>query len=65
MIKLSARWVYRLLTVNQKHNRMTALGHYLVIRNPKELLRRFLNVNETCLHHCKPERKVKTVDFGR
>ena len=67
--KLLARWVPRLLTVEQKRYRMTTSEHYLdmVKRNPKEFLRHFVTADETWIHHYTPkkERTVKTMDFTR
>jgi histone-lysine N-methyltransferase SETMAR len=62
MKKLSARWVPRLLTVEQKRNRMTTSEHCLAMfkRNPKEFLRRFVTVDETWIHHYTPEMKEQS-----
>lgn len=62
MRKLSARWVPRLLTVEQKRNRMTTSEHCLNMfkRNPKEFLRRFVTVDETWIHHYTPETKEQS-----
>lgn len=62
MRKLSARWVPRLLTVEQKRNRMTTSEHCLAMfkRNPKEFLRRFVTVDETWIHHYTPEMKEQS-----
>ena len=59
MRKLSARWVPRLLTVEQIRNRMTTSEHCLDTfkRNPTEFLRRFVTVNETWIRYCMPEMK--------
>jgi len=47
--KLSARWVPRLLTSDNKRNRETTSEQCLTLlkRNPKEFLRRFVAVGET------------------
>ena len=65
MKKLSARWVPRLLTVQQKRNRMTTSEHCLDMfkRNPKEFLRRFVTVDETWMHHYTPERKEQSIQW--
>ena len=57
--KLVMRTVPRLLTVEQKRNRMTISEHCLHMfkRNPKEFLRRFVTVDETWIHHYTPEMK--------
>ena len=62
MKKLSARWVPRLLTVEQKRNRMKTSEHCLDMfkRNPKEFLRRFVTVDETWIHHYTPEMKEQS-----
>jgi len=46
MKKLSARWVPRLLSPDNKHNRETTSEQCLTLfkRNPKEFLRRFVTV---------------------
>lgn len=47
MKKLSARWLPRLLTIDQKRNRVTTSKQVLELfkRNPTEFLRRFINVD--------------------
>ena len=57
MRKLCARWVPRLLTIDQKHIRVTTPKQNLVYfnRNPKEVLRRFVSMDETWIHHYTPE----------
>ena len=63
MRKLSARWVVpRLLTVEQKQNCVTIAEHCLDMfkRNPKEFIRRFVTVDETCIHHYTPEIKEQS-----
>ena len=59
MRKLSARWVPRLRTVEQKRKRMPTSEHCLDMfkRNLKEFLRRFVTVDETWIHHYTPEMK--------
>ena len=49
MTKLSARWMPRLLTGEQKRNRMTTSNHCFDMfkRTPKEFLRHFVTVDET------------------
>jgi hypothetical protein len=62
MTKLSARWVPRLLTVDNKRNRMATSKQScdLFKRNPKEFLRRFVTVDETWIHHYMPEMKEES-----
>lgn len=62
MKKLSARWVHRFLTVDQKRNRVTTLKDCLNMfkRDPKQFLRRFVTVDEILIHHYTPETKVQS-----
>lgn len=62
MKKLSARWVPRLLTTDQKHQRMNLSKQCLQLfqRNPDEFLRRFVTVDETWVHHYTPETKQQS-----
>jgi len=55
--KLSARWVPRLLTPDNKRNRETTSERCLTLfkRNTKEFLRRLVTVDETWIHWCTPE----------
>ena len=57
MRKLSARWVPRLLPVDQKRIRMNISSALLVQfrRNKSELWRRLITVDETWRHHYAPE----------
>ena len=62
MRKLSARWVPRLLTVDQKHNRRT-LSHTnlnLFEEDPANFPRRFVTMDETWVHHFTPEAKQQS-----
>jgi histone-lysine N-methyltransferase SETMAR len=65
MKKLSARWVPRLLTVDQKRNRVTTSKDCLDMfkRNPNQFLRRFVTVDETWIHHYTPETKVQSAQW--
>jgi [histone H3]-lysine36 N-dimethyltransferase SETMAR len=62
MKKYSARWVPRLLTPEQKLNRLSVCRDLLVHfrRNPKDFLRRFITVDETWVHHYTPETKEQS-----
>lgn len=62
MRKLSARWVPRLLTPDNKRNRETISEQCLTLfkRNPKEFLRRFVTVDETWIHWYTPETKEQS-----
>lgn len=57
MKKLCARWVPRLLTIDQKRIRVTTSEQNLANfkRNPKEFLRRFITMDETWIHFYTPE----------
>ncbi|CAK9833202.1 Mariner Mos1 transposase [Anthophora retusa] len=62
MKKLSARWVPRLLTNDQKRDRVKRCKDNLKLfqRNPHEFLRRFITVDETWIHHYQPETKEQS-----
>jgi len=62
MRMLSARWVSRLLTPDNKRNRETTSDKRLTLlmRNPKEFLRRFVTVDETWIHWYTPETKEQS-----
>jgi len=62
MRKLSARWMPRLLTPDNKRNRETTSEQCLTLfkRNPKEFLRRFVTVDETWIHWFTPETKEQS-----
>ena len=59
MRKLSARWVPRLLTIDQKRKGVTTSMECLDMfkKNPDEFLRRFITVGETWIHHYTSETK--------
>ncbi|XP_058791405.1 uncharacterized protein LOC131664372 [Phymastichus coffea] len=59
MRKLSARWVPRLLTADNKRIRVTSSGQCLELfnRNPKEFFRPYVTVNKTWIHWYTPETK--------
>ncbi|XP_044753550.1 histone-lysine N-methyltransferase SETMAR-like [Coccinella septempunctata] len=62
MKKLSTRWVPRLLTVDQKRNRVTTSKEclHLFKANTNQFLRRFVTVDETWIHHYTPETKEQS-----
>ena len=62
MKELSARWVPRLLTFEDKRNRVTDLmaGLALFRRNPSEFLRRYITVDETWFYFHMPETKEQS-----
>ena len=66
MRKLCARWVLWLLTIDQKHIRVTTSEQNLAYfnRNPKEFLRRFVTMNETWIHHYTPESREGSKTVG-
>lgn len=57
MRKLLARWVPRVLTVEQKENRVIASERGLAIfkRNPTDFVSRLVTMDETWIHHYTPE----------
>ena len=59
MRKLSARWVARLLTVDQKHTRHTLSRTNLNLfeEDPANFLKRIVTMDETWVHHFTPEAK--------
>lgn len=62
MRKLSARWVPRLLTLDQKRVRMNISNALLALfrRNKSEFWRRLITVDETWIHHYTPETKLQS-----
>jgi len=62
MRKLSARWVPRLHTTDNKRNRETTSEQCLTLfqRNLKEFLRCFVTVDETWIHWYTPETKKQS-----
>ncbi|GFR27136.1 mariner transposase [Trichonephila clavata] len=60
--KLSARWVPRLLTPDNKRNLVTTSEQCLALfkRNPKEFLRRYGTFGETWIHWYIPETKEQS-----
>ena len=59
MKNLSARWVPRLLIVENKRNCLadSMVGLALFRRNPSEFLRQYITVDETWIHFYTPETK--------
>ena len=62
MRKLSARWVPRLLAPDNERNSETTTEQCLTLFkcNPKEVLRRFVTVDETWIHWYTPETKEQS-----
>ena len=65
MTKVSARWVPRLLTADQKVVRcnMSRDNLHLFHSNPDEFLARFVTVDETWAHHYTPESKQQSMQW--
>ena len=59
MSKVSARWVPRMLTIDQKRTRVTDCERLLLQyhRDPVDFLARFVTMDETWVHHFDPESK--------
>ena len=59
MKKLYPKWVPRLLTMEQKQQRIHDSERYLKLftHNEKDFLRRYITMNETWIHHFTPESK--------
>ncbi|KYN29152.1 hypothetical protein ALC57_01425 [Trachymyrmex cornetzi] len=60
MKKLSARWVPRLLTVDNKRLSISKQCLKLFKHNPNEFLRRVVTVDETWIHYYTPETKQQS-----
>lgn len=62
MRKLSARWVPRLLTEENKQNRVATSKECLALlkHNPKDFFMRYVTVDETWIHHYTPETKQQS-----
>jgi [histone H3]-lysine36 N-dimethyltransferase SETMAR len=65
MTKVSARWVPKLLTADQKvvRRRMSRDNLNLFDYNPDEFLARFVTVDETWAHHFTPESKQQSMQW--
>ena len=66
MRKLSARWVPRLLTVDQKRTRRTLSRTNLNLfeEDPAKFLKRFVTMDETWVHHFTPEAKQQSKQWN-
>jgi len=62
MKKLCARWVPRLLTADQKRTRMKISEQCFerFNKNKTDFVRRFITMDETCIHHYTPESKEQS-----
>ncbi|XP_067135376.1 histone-lysine N-methyltransferase SETMAR-like [Centruroides vittatus] len=60
--KISARWVPRLLSVENKRNHVVDSEAILALfcRNPDEFLRRYITVDKTWIHYYTPETKEQS-----
>lgn len=65
MKKLSARWVPRLLTIDQKTQRVddATAGLALMRSNRADFLRRFITMDETWVHYHTPESKRQSAEW--
>jgi len=65
MKKLSARWVPRLLTVDQKQQRVddSTAGLALLQRNRADFFRRFVTMDETWVHYYTPEANRQSAEW--
>ena len=65
MKKLYSKWVPRLLTVEQKQQRIHHSERCLKLftRNKKDSLRRYITMNETWIHHFTPELKRASAEW--
>ena len=65
MKKLYSKWVPRLLTVEQKQQRIhdAERGLKLFTRNKKDFLRRYITINESWIHHFTPESKRASAEW--
>jgi len=65
MKKLSARWVPRLLTVDQKQQRVDDLTSNLTLlqRNRADFFRRFVTMDKTWIHYYTPESNKQSAEW--
>ena len=65
MKKLSARWVPRLLTIDQKQQRVddSTVGLVLLQRNRADFFRRFVTMDETWVHYHTPESNRQSAEW--
>ena len=66
MRKLSAHWVPRLLTVDQKHTRRTLsrTNLNLLEEDPANFLKRYVTMDETWVHHFTPGTKQQSKQWN-
>lgn len=65
MRKLCAKWVPRVLTIDQKQQRVVDSEQCLAIynRNKAEFFRRYITMDETWLHHYTPESNRQSAEW--
>lgn len=65
MRKLCSKWVPRLLTVDQKQQRVDDSAHCLELfkRNPTDFLRRYVTTDETWIHYYTPASKRSSAEW--
>ena len=65
MRKLLSKWVRRLLTVDQKRQRVVDSERCLELfrRNKPNFLRRYVTMDETWIHHYTPESKQSSAEW--
>lgn len=65
MKKLNARWVPRVLSMEQKENRLIASerGLEMYKRNPTEFVSRLVTMDETWIHHYTPESSKQSAQW--
>lgn len=63
--KTSARWVPKILTPKQKHERVTYSEDNVALLNciPKRYLDHFVTLDETCVHHFNPDSKLQSMEW--
>lgn len=62
---MSERWVFRMLTIDQKRNRVLNCERLLESyqANKENFLSRYVTMDESWLHHYDPETKAKSSDI--
>ena len=65
MRKLFSKWVPRLLTLDQKQQRVEDSEHCLELfkRGKKDSVRRYVTMDETWIHHYTPETKRSSAEW--
>lgn len=65
MKKISARWVPRMLTIDQKRNRVLICERLLdmYLANKENFLRRYVTMDESWVHHYDPETKAQSKEW--